>query len=206
RNASSTARTLTGAQRDAPTASVWIASINSGEAAPMAENASAETTPLAARSARRSRGGWLLVMWMSQPPVTASGSAYAVRVAVSNTADTVRLSTTSANIVSVSPVRKRFAATYAVLNRHSAAGARKRRRMPTLYASTQTAPSSIVTPLRKLISTTGGNSDSGSIHHTMSATPARLKTTRSGPRNPSLIHSQRARSAAPTIATAIPTA
>ena len=48
---------------------------------------------------------------MSQPPVTASGSAYAVRVAVSMTADTVKLSTTSANIVRVNPVRKRLAAT-----------------------------------------------------------------------------------------------
>ena len=110
-NASSTARTRAGAQRAALPASVWMASTCSGDAAPMAENASGETTPSAARSVRRSRGGWLVVTWMSQPPVTASGSAYAVRVAVSMTADTVKLSTTSANMVRVSPVRKRLAAT-----------------------------------------------------------------------------------------------
>ena len=56
----------------------------------------------------RSRGGEVLAARMSQPPVTASGSAYASRVAVSMTAETVRLSTTSANIVSVRPVRKRL--------------------------------------------------------------------------------------------------
>ena len=93
-----------------------------------------------------------------------------------------------------------------MLSRHNPDGAGSRRSSPTLYATTHTAPSSMVTPLRKLISTTGGKSETGSIHHTISARPASVNTTRSGPRSPARSSTQRASSAAPTIPSATPPA
>src|SRR5579859_3269683 len=75
-----------------------------------------------------------------------------------------------------------------------------------LYATTQTAPRSIATPLRKLISTTGGNNEVGNAHQPINASPARVKTTRSGPRRPNRSRTQRATSATPTIDRATPAA